>query len=832
MTVTEPTFSFGIEEEYHLVDLATRDLAAIPPALMERCEARLGARVAPEFLVSQIEIGTRPVRGLADARAELGELRRTVIDEARAFGLAPIAAATHPFALARNVETTPKERYRTLARDLAGAAGRMTICGMHVHVGIEDDDLRIDLMNQARYFLPHLLVLSTSSPFFEGADTGLKSYRVAINHEMPRSGLPGYFETWALYRQTIDVLVKAGAIEDATKIWWDLRPSARFPTLEMRITDVCPLAADALAVAALYVAILRMLYRLRRANLSWRRYPVFLLEENRWRAQRYGVEGSLFDFGKGELVAFRDLVEELIALLREDAEAFGCLSEMEHARVIVARGTSADRQVARFTELQAQGLSREQALAGVVDHLIAEGLADPERLGVMGGSYGGFMTAWVTTRTGRFKAAQASSAGAAWATELAKAMGGTATEDIEWGGGELAVNKIIDGRILRVDEEFVLVDVGYKSEGIIPRNEWEEHEPPPEPGQSVKVLVEEVEDVFGRTEESRGMITLSKRKAEKIEAWLKVMETVHEGDIVTGTVTRKIKGGLLVDIGVNVFLPASQVDIRRPADIGDYIGRAIQCIVLKIDDARRNIVVSRRKLIEDRRKIQKEKLLAEIEPGQVRKGVVKNIADFGAFVDLGGIDGLLHITDMSWGRINHPSEMVQIDDQIEVMILHIDYEKEKIALGLPCRISNGRAVDDPVNLGPGWVSYNFTSALGKPVRLVNDACLQALGSYDGGRMLFLGLGTAVGSALVADRLVLSLDMGRIRYGDDRVFEVLGDAGFESLGVKKWSKAVHDIVPALKHAVMADYVVLGGGNVKELEELPDHVRRGGDAGCPP
>ena len=269
-----------------------------------------------------------------------------------------------------------------------------------------------------------------------------------------------------------------------------------------------------------------------------------------------------------------------------------------------------------------------------------------------------------------------------WELELAQAMGGTATEEIDWGGGELAVNKIIDGKILRVDNEFVLVDVGYKSEGIIPLNEWEEGEDPPKVGEHVKVLVEEVEDVFGRTEEGRGMITLSKRKAEKIEAWLKVMETVHENDIVTGTVTRKIKGGLLVDIGVNVFLPASQVDIRRPADIGDYIGRTIQCIVLKIDDTRRNIVVSRRALIETERAEKKAQLLSTLETGQLRKGVVKNIAEFGAFVDLGGIDGLLHITDMSWGRIGHPSEMVSIDQEIEVQILHVDREKEKIALGL------------------------------------------------------------------------------------------------------------------------------------------------------
>ncbi|HEX4145017.1 MAG TPA: 30S ribosomal protein S1 [Pirellulales bacterium] len=269
-----------------------------------------------------------------------------------------------------------------------------------------------------------------------------------------------------------------------------------------------------------------------------------------------------------------------------------------------------------------------------------------------------------------------------WELELAAALGGTATDEIDWGGENLAVNQIIDGKILRVDEESVLVDVGYKSEGTIARNEWEEWEEPPQVGDVVKVLIEDVEDVFGRTEESRGMIVLSKRKAEKVEAWRKVMETVHENDIVTGTVIRKIKGGLLVDIGVNVFLPASQVDIRRPADIGDYIGRAIQCIVLKIDDARRNIVVSRRALIETERAEKKSQLLSTLEVGQLRKGVVKNIAEFGAFVDLGGIDGLLHITDMSWGRIGHPSEMVAIDQEVEVMILHVDREKEKIALGL------------------------------------------------------------------------------------------------------------------------------------------------------
>lgn len=237
------------------------------------------------------------------------------------------------------------------------------------------------------------------------------------------------------------------------------------------------------------------------------------------------------------------------------------------------------------------------------------------------------------------------------------------------------VNQIIDGVVLSVEGEEVLVDIGFKSEGVVHIDEWSEEEETPKAGDQVQVLLEEVEDEFGLT-------MLSKRKADRIREWEKVIATHAEGDVVSGTVVRKIKGGLLINIGVNVFLPASQVDIRRPSDIANYIGRTIECVILKIDEARRNIVVSRRKLIEEKREKLKQDLLSKIEEGQIVKGVVKNIADFGAFVDLGGIDGLLHITDMSWGRINHPTEIVKIDDEIEVMILSVDREKEKIALGL------------------------------------------------------------------------------------------------------------------------------------------------------
>ncbi|TWT33250.1 30S ribosomal protein S1 [Blastopirellula retiformator] len=244
------------------------------------------------------------------------------------------------------------------------------------------------------------------------------------------------------------------------------------------------------------------------------------------------------------------------------------------------------------------------------------------------------------------------------------------------------LNKIVDGTILRVDEEYVLVDVGGKSEGSIPRDEWDEEDDEPKVGETIKVLVEDIEDEFGRTDDPHGMITLSRKKALKILEWDATMSTIQEGAVVEGTVVRKIKGGLLVDIGVNVFLPASQVDIRRPSDIADYIGKKVECEVLKIDEERRNIVVSRRSLIEKKRQKDRDSLLQELEVGQRRKGVVKNIADFGAFVDLGGIDGLLHITDMSWGRIGHPTEVVKIDDEVEVQILNIDHERQKIALGM------------------------------------------------------------------------------------------------------------------------------------------------------
>jgi len=262
--------------------------------------------------------------------------------------------------------------------------------------------------------------------------------------------------------------------------------------------------------------------------------------------------------------------------------------------------------------------------------------------------------------------------------ELAKAMGdgfsAEALDEMIQDKAQPVAGTILAGHVVSIIGNDVIIEVGLKSEGAVDISEFSEQESVV-PGMEVEVLLEAMES-------DTGLVELSKRKADRIRGWERIVANNKEGDVVKGMVTRKIKGGLLVDIGVPAFLPASQVDIRRPGDIAEYLGKEIEAQILKIDDDRRNIVVSRRKLIEEQRNAAKEKLMEEIEVGQLRKGVVKNIADFGAFVDLGGIDGLLHITDMSWGRIGHPSELVRIDEDIEVVVLNIDREKEKIALGL------------------------------------------------------------------------------------------------------------------------------------------------------
>lgn len=367
---SEPAFTLGMEEEYLLIDPATRDLAPDPPqALLETCLERLPGRVSPEFMRCQVEVGTPVCRTVAQAHDELAALRRTVAGVAADHGLGMIAAATHPFATWRPQKTTGRERYESIARDLGVPGRRLLICAMHIHVGIDDPNLRIDLMNQMRYFLPHLVALATSSPFWQGQDTGLKSYRLAVFNELPRTGMPEQYNGWGDYQQHLDALVQVGAIEDGTKLWWDIRPSARFPTVEMRICDVCTRLEDGIAVAALYLCLMRMLWRLKRMNVTWRRYRTLLINENRWRAMRYGGDSGLIDFGRGELVPLAELLEEILELIREDAEALDCVAEIGHARTILQRGTSADRQLATYRLAMTQGASADEALRQVVDQL-------------------------------------------------------------------------------------------------------------------------------------------------------------------------------------------------------------------------------------------------------------------------------------------------------------------------------------------------------------------------------------------------------------------------------------------------------------------------------
>jgi carboxylate-amine ligase len=373
MKPVEPEFTIGVEEEYLLVDRKTRALIIDPPqSLIGECEERIGGQVTSELLRSQIEVGTRVCHSVQEVRADLARLRKGIIDVADRHGLAPIAASTHPFSRWSEQKQTQKERYDSLTAEMQAAARRLVICGMHVHVGISDEELCIDLMNQLSYFLPHLLALSCSSPFWDGHDTGLKSYRLTIFDALPRTGIPERFQSFAEYQRHVDVLIEAGLIEDTTRIWWDLRPSGRFPTLETRIMDVCTRLDDAIALASLLVSILRMLYRLRIANQRWRIYTSMLIRENRWRAMRYSFDEGLIDMAKGRVVPFEELLEELLSLTAEDAAALDCTKEIGFLRTIMERGTSAHRQLDAYAQARADGADHEQSLKAVVDLLIAD----------------------------------------------------------------------------------------------------------------------------------------------------------------------------------------------------------------------------------------------------------------------------------------------------------------------------------------------------------------------------------------------------------------------------------------------------------------------------
>ena len=371
MKKTIQSLTIGIEEEYLLVESETGALARRQPSgFMEDCKRKLGDRVAHEFLQCQVEIGTSVCQTLPEARAELLELRHVISETANTYGLSMVAASTHPWAHWSEQEPVDMDRYRILGNEHQSLARRMAICGMHVHAGIKDPNLRVELMGQVSYFMPHLLALSASSPFWEGHDTGLKAFRPIIIGDLPRSGFPEVFDSWNDWTEMLDDLAETGMVTDPSKIWWDIRPSARHPTLEIRICDVCTWFEDGLTIAALFQSILAYLCHLREKNERRRHYRRILLLENKWRAQRYGVESELGDFGKRRSLPFAELIDELVDLLAPYAEELGCLPEVEHARVIARRGSSADHQLRVYRDALASGASDHDAQVAVVRWLI------------------------------------------------------------------------------------------------------------------------------------------------------------------------------------------------------------------------------------------------------------------------------------------------------------------------------------------------------------------------------------------------------------------------------------------------------------------------------
>jgi carboxylate-amine ligase len=379
MTVPVPPLTLGVEEEYQIIDPETRNLHSyITELLCQDQERPTRLDIKPEFMQSQVEVGSYVCRNVKEVRQEVFRLRRAVIEMAADNGLKIAAASTHPFARWEEQAITEGVRYKELLDDMQGVARRMLIFGMHVHVGFGSDpearDLMIEIMNQARYFIPHLLALSTSSPFWHGRNTGLKSYRSVIFESLPRTGIPHSFTSWAEYKNYETTLGKVGSFgknDTLAKIWWDIRPHPVFDTLEFRITDICTRVEECVCIAALFQAVCAKLIKLRRQNMSWRRYRHMHITENKWRAVRYGTQGKLIDFGIESEVPFHFLIEELLELLDDVMDELGSREEVEYVRTILRNGTSADRQVGVY-KANGGDENSEEALQAVVDHLIKE----------------------------------------------------------------------------------------------------------------------------------------------------------------------------------------------------------------------------------------------------------------------------------------------------------------------------------------------------------------------------------------------------------------------------------------------------------------------------
>ena len=360
----EPSLTLGIEEEYQIIDPETRELRSYITEILEDDVVKLG-EVKPELHQSMIEVGTKVCETPADAAAELKRLRGMVMELAARQDLKVAAAGTHPFSQWTTQEITPLERYLGVKHDMQDLAQQLLIFGTHVHIGIEDKEFLIDAMNVARYFMPHLLCLSSSSPFWVGRKTGLKSYRSVIFRNFPRTGVPRVMNSYGDYESLRQRLVRTGCIPDGSKIYWDVRPHHVFPTLEFRFLDVSTRVDEAVCIAAILQAIVLKVYRMRRENCTFRVYPAELIEENKWRAVRHGLDGKLIDLGKEEEVPARELIEELIEWFIGDViDELGSRAEVEYAYKIMDEGSSADRQLATFEETG--------ALRPVVDQLIRE----------------------------------------------------------------------------------------------------------------------------------------------------------------------------------------------------------------------------------------------------------------------------------------------------------------------------------------------------------------------------------------------------------------------------------------------------------------------------
>ena len=360
-----PSLTIGIEEEYQIIDPQTRELRSYISEILEEGRLILREQVKPELHQSIVEVGSNVCQTPAELREELVRLRRTIMDLAGKNGLRIAAAGTHPFSSWMQQDITPMERYSGVKQDMQELAQRLLIFGTHVHIGIEDREFLIDAMNVVRYLLPHMLCLTASSPFWMGRNTGLKSYRSVIFRNFPRSGIPRAFTSWSDFQYFVDTLVATNTIPDGTKIWWDVRPNWSYPTLEFRICDVCTRVEEAVCVAAIFQAIIAKLWKLRRDNLTFRVYPFDLIEENKWRAVRYGLDGKLIDFGKQAELPTRDLLRELIEWFIADVvDELGSRQEIEYVYHIMEEGSSADRQLATF--------ARTGDLNAVVDQLIAE----------------------------------------------------------------------------------------------------------------------------------------------------------------------------------------------------------------------------------------------------------------------------------------------------------------------------------------------------------------------------------------------------------------------------------------------------------------------------